>query len=40
MTTITRRHSLGLIAGAIAAPSLVRAQGAWAPSRTITMVVP
>lgn len=40
MTIVTRRRSLGLIAGALAAPSLVRAQGAWAPSRTITMVVP
>lgn len=37
---VTRRRTLGLIAGAIAAPSLVRAQGAWAPSRTITLVVP
>jgi tripartite-type tricarboxylate transporter receptor subunit TctC len=40
MTVITRRRSLGLIAGAVAAPALARAQGAWAPSRTITMVVP
>jgi tripartite-type tricarboxylate transporter receptor subunit TctC len=37
---VNRRRTLGLIAGAIAAPSLVRAQGAWAPSRTITLVVP
>ncbi|MCO4055337.1 MAG: tripartite tricarboxylate transporter substrate binding protein [Bosea sp.] len=40
MTVITRRRSLGLIAGAVAAPALARAQGAWSPSRTITMVVP
>jgi len=38
--TITRRQSLGLIAGAIAAPTVLRAQGAWAPSKTVTMVVP
>jgi tripartite-type tricarboxylate transporter receptor subunit TctC len=40
MTTISRRHALGLVVGAVAAPSIVRAQGVWAPSRTITMVVP
>lgn len=48
MTSITRRHSLALMGAAIAAPSLVRAQGSssasapgvWAPSRPITLVVP
>jgi tripartite-type tricarboxylate transporter receptor subunit TctC len=44
MTALTRRHTLALVLGAaaapVAAPALVRAQGAWAPSRTGTMVVP
>lgn len=40
MRRITRRQSLGLMAGVIAAPALGRAQGAWSPSKTITMVVP
>lgn len=40
MISITRRRSLGLIGGALAAPAIARAQGAWAPAKTITMVVP
>ncbi len=40
MNRITRRHALGLMAGAVAAPSLVRAQAPWAPSRPVTMVIP
>jgi tripartite-type tricarboxylate transporter receptor subunit TctC len=40
MIRISRRQSLGLILGAATAPTMARAQDAWAPSRTITMVVP
>ncbi|MGL4440689.1 MAG: Bug family tripartite tricarboxylate transporter substrate binding protein [Bosea sp. (in: a-proteobacteria)] len=40
MINITRRQSLGLIGAAITAPAIARAQGAWAPNKTITMVVP
>ncbi len=38
--TITRRHALGLVAGAVAAPTFARSQGTWAPSKTMTLVVP
>jgi tripartite-type tricarboxylate transporter receptor subunit TctC len=37
---ITRRSALLGLSGALAAPALVRAQGAWSPSRTVTLVVP
>jgi tripartite-type tricarboxylate transporter receptor subunit TctC len=40
MTSMTRRHALGLISGAVCAPSILRAQGAWSPTKTITVVVP
>lgn len=40
MICITRRQSLALLGGAIAAPAIGRAQAPWAPSKTITMVVP
>jgi tripartite-type tricarboxylate transporter receptor subunit TctC len=40
MHAITRRRALSIVAGAVAAPSLLRAQTPWSPSRTITLVVP
>ncbi len=45
MTAFSRRQALPLIAGGLAAPALIgargaSAQGAWAPSKTITMVIP
>lgn len=38
MTTVTRRSAFGLLAGAVAAPSLVRAQAF--PAKPVTLVVP
>jgi tripartite-type tricarboxylate transporter receptor subunit TctC len=40
MTAVTRRHALALGGAALLAPAVARAQGAWTPSKTITMVVP
>jgi tripartite-type tricarboxylate transporter receptor subunit TctC len=40
MPLFTRRHAIALTLGAVAAPAIARAQGAWAPSRAVTMVVP
>jgi tripartite-type tricarboxylate transporter receptor subunit TctC len=39
VTTLTRRSALGLMAGAIAAPSVAHAQE-WAPNRIVKMIVP
>src|SRR5690349_21737894 len=38
----TRRHALSLAIGALAAPSLARAQGAapWRPTRPLRLIVP
>lgn len=40
MSPITRRHALAAVAGAVAAPSVLKAQGGWSPSRQVTLVVP
>lgn len=40
MNRFNRRQALGVVAGAITAPAIARAQAMWAPTRPVTMVVP